>query len=174
LRIAGLRRATVHSVVLTFDAPAAFRTFTPGQYLTLRTTIDGQDVRRCYSICSGLDDAALQVGLKHLPGGLFSTWANIISREGDTLLVMRPEGRFGVAIDPGGSRVFAGFAAGSGITPILTTDCRPTTTARSRVIRCRRRSLCRKRDLYRRRRMISGRQSPWAVWRQQTVTSSGQ
>ena len=59
------------------------------------------------------------VGIKHLPGGLFSAWANTVLREGDTLLVMRPEGRFGVPIDPAASRVFAGFAAGSGITPIL-------------------------------------------------------
>lgn len=104
---------------MTFDAPASFRLFTPGQYLTLRTTIDGQDVRRCYSICSAPDDAALQVGIKHLPGGLFSSWANTVLRAGDTLLVMPPEGRFGVPIDPAASRVFAGFAAGSGITPIL-------------------------------------------------------
>jgi ring-1,2-phenylacetyl-CoA epoxidase subunit PaaE len=119
LRVAGLRRTTAASVVVTFDAPAAFRSFVPGQYLTLRTTIDGQDVRRCYSICSGLDEPTLQVGIKHLPGGLFSSWANTVLREGDTLLVMRPEGRFGVPIDPAMSRVFAGFAAGSGITPIL-------------------------------------------------------
>ncbi|MGA3003359.1 MAG: 2Fe-2S iron-sulfur cluster-binding protein [Acetobacteraceae bacterium] len=119
LRVAGLRRTTADAVVVTFDAPAAFRTFTPGQYLTLRTTIDGQDVRRCYSICSGLDDTMLQIGIKHLPGGLFSSWANTVLHEGDTLLVMRPEGRFGVPIDPAASRVFAGFAAGSGITPIL-------------------------------------------------------
>ena len=61
----------------------------------------------------------LQIGIKHLPGGLFSSWANTVLHEGDTLLVMRPEGRFGVPIDPAASRVFAGFAAGSGITPIL-------------------------------------------------------
>jgi len=119
LQVTGLRRTTADSVVVTFDPPAAFRSFTPGQYLTLRTTIDGQDVRRCYSICSGLDEATLRVGIKHLPGGLFSSWANTVLREGDTLLVMRPEGRFGVPIDPAASRVFAGFAAGSGITPIL-------------------------------------------------------
>ncbi|HEX3996568.1 MAG TPA: FAD-binding oxidoreductase, partial [Acetobacteraceae bacterium] len=119
LRVAGLRRTTADAVVVSFDTPAAFRRFTPGQYLTLRTTIDGQDVRRCYSICSGLDEPMLQVGIKQLPGGLFSTWANTVLREGDTLLVMRPEGNFGVPIEPAKSRVLAGFAAGSGITPIL-------------------------------------------------------
>jgi ring-1,2-phenylacetyl-CoA epoxidase subunit PaaE len=119
LRVAELRRTTADSVVVTFEAPTAFRSFTPGQYLTLRATIDGQDVRRCYSICSGLDEATIQVGIKHLPGGQFSTWANTVLRAGDTLQVMRPDGRFGVPIDPVSSRVLAGFAAGSGITPIL-------------------------------------------------------
>jgi ring-1,2-phenylacetyl-CoA epoxidase subunit PaaE len=119
LRVTGVRRTTADSVVVTFDAPAAFRSFTPGQYLTLRTIIDGEDVRRCYSICSGLDDASLQVGIKHLPGGMFSSWANTVLRQGDTLLVMRPEGHFGVPIEPAASRVLAGFVAGSGITPIL-------------------------------------------------------
>lgn len=119
LTVAGLRRTTSGAVIVTFDAPPAFRSFTPGQYLTLRAMIDGQDVRRCYSICSAVGDGTLRVGIKHLPGGLFSTWANTVLREGDTLQVMRPEGRFGVAIDPAGSRVFAAFAAGSGITPVL-------------------------------------------------------
>ena len=119
LRVAALRRTTCDAVAVTFDAPPAFRAFAPGQYLTLRATIDGQDVRRCYSICSALDDATLRVGIKQLPGGRFSTWANTILREGDSVQVMRPDGRFGVALDPGASRVFAAFVAGSGITPIL-------------------------------------------------------
>jgi ring-1,2-phenylacetyl-CoA epoxidase subunit PaaE len=119
LRVTGLRHTTADAVVVTFDAPAAFRSFTPGQYLTLRATIDGQDVRRCYSICSGPDANTLRVGIKHLPNGLFSSWANTRLREGDTMLVMPPEGRFGVPIEPAASRVFAAFAAGSGITPIL-------------------------------------------------------
>jgi ring-1,2-phenylacetyl-CoA epoxidase subunit PaaE len=100
---------------VTFDAPAAFRAFVPGQYLTLRAIIDGQDVRRCYSICSGLDDGELSVAIKHLPGGRFSSWANTVLREGDSLLVMPPEGRFGA----GPKIVTAAFCAGSGITPVL-------------------------------------------------------
>jgi ring-1,2-phenylacetyl-CoA epoxidase subunit PaaE len=119
LRVAALRRTTADAVIVTLDAPALFRSFIPGQYLTLRATIDGQDVRRCYSICSGADDGTVQVGIKHLPGGLFSSWANNELREGDTLLAMRPEGRFGEAIDPAVPGVVAAFAAGSGITPIL-------------------------------------------------------
>ncbi len=119
LTVVRLRRTTADSVVVTFDAPAAFRAFEPGQYLTLRATIEGHDVRRCYSICCSPDEDALRVGIKHLPGGVFSTWANTVPREGDSLLVMPPEGRFGVPIDPAASRVFAAFVAGSGITPVL-------------------------------------------------------
>jgi ring-1,2-phenylacetyl-CoA epoxidase subunit PaaE len=106
-------------MVMTLDTPASFHTFSAGQYLTLRATIDGQDVRRSYSICSAPADGPLQVGIKHLPGGIFSSWANTVVQEGDTLLVMPPEGRFGVALDPATSRVYTAFAAGSGITPIL-------------------------------------------------------
>ncbi len=119
LTVSGLRRTTAGAVVVTFDAPAAFRDFEPGQYLTLRATIEGHDIRRCYSICCSPDENTLRVAIKHLPGGRFSTWANTVPREGDTMLVMPPEGRFGVPIDPVASRVFAAFAAGSGITPVL-------------------------------------------------------
>jgi ring-1,2-phenylacetyl-CoA epoxidase subunit PaaE len=119
LPVAGLRHTTSDAVIVTFDAPAIFHSFRPGQYLTLRATIDGKDVRRCYSICAGRDDGTIQVAIKHLPGGSFSTWASTVLREGDTLQVMRPEGRFGEAIDPSTSPVVAAFAAGSGITPIL-------------------------------------------------------
>ena len=119
LRIAASRRTGSDAVVLTFEAPASFRSFIPGQYLTLRATIDGRDVRRCYSICSCVEDGTIQVAIKHLPGGVFSTWAATSLQAGDSLLVMRPEGRFGEAIDPAASGVIAAFAAGSGITPVL-------------------------------------------------------
>jgi ring-1,2-phenylacetyl-CoA epoxidase subunit PaaE len=119
LTVVRLRRTTADAVIVTFDALPAYRSWSPGQYLTLRMKIDGEDVRRCYSICSGLDDGTLRVGIKHLPGGLFSHWACTELREGDTIQVMRPEGRFGMPIDPAASRVFAAFAAGSGITPVL-------------------------------------------------------
>ena len=119
LTVAAVRRLTAGSIAVTLDAPAAFRDFVPGQYLTLRATIAGQDVRRSYSICSIPGDPRLQVGIRQIHGGLFSTWANFSLKQGDTLQVMRPEGRFGITIDATASRVFAAFAAGSGITPIL-------------------------------------------------------
>jgi ring-1,2-phenylacetyl-CoA epoxidase subunit PaaE len=117
--VADLHRTTADAVIVTLDAPKSLLSFSPGQYLTLRATVDGQDVRRCYSICSGLDDGTLRVGIKRLPGGLFSTWANSELKQGDVIRVMRPDGRFGIAIDPVASRTYAAFAAGSGITPIL-------------------------------------------------------
>ena len=116
LTIAAIARETADSVSLTFDARPSFR---PGQYVTLRAEIDGVDVRRSYSICAGLDDPALRVGIKHLPGGLFSTWANTVLKPGDTVLAMPPDGRFGASVDPEAAHVYAAFAAGSGITPIL-------------------------------------------------------
>lgn len=119
LTVLDTRRTTADAVVVTFAAPPAFSSFVPGQYLTLRVTIDGQDVRRCYSICSAPGGSTLRVGIKHLPGGVFSTWANTVLKQGDLIQVMPPEGGFGVATDPAASRVYAAFAAGSGITPVL-------------------------------------------------------
>lgn len=122
LRIAALRHDTADAVVLTFDVPntlkAAYR-FTPGQYLTLRAEIDGQDIRRSYSLCSAPDEAGLQVAIKRVDGGAFSTWANTAPRVGDTLSVMTPDGRFGLVPEAGAGRCFAAFVAGSGITPVL-------------------------------------------------------
>ena len=122
LAIASLRRETADSVSLAFAVPEALRAayyYTPGQYLTLQANIGGEDVRRSYSICSGLDDDELRVAIKRLPGGVFSNWANDTLRVDEKLDVMTPDGRFGVPIEPGASRTLVGFAAGSGITPIL-------------------------------------------------------
>ena len=122
LRIAAVRHDTADAVVLTFDVPEALRQayrFTPGQYLTLRAEIDGQDIRRSYSICSAPDEPGLQVGIKRVEGGAFSTWANTALKQGDTIQVMTPDGRFGLAPDPIAPRNHAAFVAGSGITPVL-------------------------------------------------------
>ena len=122
LTISDLRRETEDAVSLAFAVPDELRDeygYTPGQYLTLRATIDGEDVRRSYSICSGLDDGELRVAIKRVAGGAFSAWANEQLRAGDALDVMTPDGRFGVPIEPGSPRTLVAFAAGSGITPIL-------------------------------------------------------
>jgi ring-1,2-phenylacetyl-CoA epoxidase subunit PaaE len=122
LHIASLRRETEDAVSLAFALPDALRAayrYTPGQYLTLQATIDGEAVRRSYSICSGLDDGDLRVAIKRVPGGVFSTWANEELREGDAVPVMTPDGRFGIAIEQDAGRTLVAFAAGSGITPVL-------------------------------------------------------
>lgn len=122
LTIADVRRETPDAVSLAFAVPERLRSayrYTPGQYLTLRATIDGEDVRRSYSICSGMDDGELRVVVKRLAGGAFSTWVNEQLHAGDTLSVMTPDGRFGVAIEPGSVRTLVAFAAGSGITPVM-------------------------------------------------------
>jgi ring-1,2-phenylacetyl-CoA epoxidase subunit PaaE len=93
--------------------------FAPGQYLTLRTMMDGEEVRRSYSICSSPDDRELRIAVKKVDGGAFSNWALEQLKSGDELDVMTPTGRFGIAHAPEQARIHVGFAAGSGITPIM-------------------------------------------------------
>jgi ring-1,2-phenylacetyl-CoA epoxidase subunit PaaE len=122
LAVSDLRRESTDAVSLTFAIPkelAGDYSFNPGQYLTLRTTMDGEEVRRSYSICSGPDDGELRIAVKKVDGGAFSNWAADELKAGDELDVMTPTGRFGVAPAPDQARVYVGFAAGSGITPIL-------------------------------------------------------
>ena len=112
------------AVAITLAIPpeqrAAFH-FEPGQYLTLRAQVQGQDVRRSYSISSPRSRLSahgeIEVGIRPVHGGLFSNWAASQLRAGDVLAVMPPQGRFGVHRPRAVHRV--GFAAGSGITPIL-------------------------------------------------------
>jgi ring-1,2-phenylacetyl-CoA epoxidase subunit PaaE len=122
LAVSDLRRETSDAVSLTFAIPKQFEkdySFSPGQYLTLRTMMDGEEVRRSYSICSGPDDGELRIAVKKVDGGAFSNWAADELKCGDELDVMTPTGRFGVAPQPDEARLYVGFAAGSGITPIL-------------------------------------------------------
>jgi ring-1,2-phenylacetyl-CoA epoxidase subunit PaaE len=122
LSVSDLRREAADAVSLTFAIPQALASdyaFAPGQYLTLRTTMDGEEVRRSYSICSGPDDGELRIAVKKVDGGAFSSWAADELKAGDELDVMTPTGRFGIAHAPDEARVHVGFAAGSGITPIL-------------------------------------------------------
>jgi ring-1,2-phenylacetyl-CoA epoxidase subunit PaaE len=124
LTVSQVDAEAANAVALSFHIPAELQStfaFEPGQFLTLRATLDGQDVRRSYSICSTPQtlarDGMLQVGIRAVDGGLFSNWATTQLKAGDTLQVMPPQGRFGVQRPRALHRV--GFAAGSGITPIL-------------------------------------------------------
>lgn len=117
LTIAGVRPEGAGAVALSFDLPEALRAayaFRPGQYLTLRAGVGGADLRRSYSIASAPGEA-LTVGVRHLPGGAFSGFAQGL-RAGDRLAVMTPEGRFAL---PDGARDVLLIAAGSGITPMM-------------------------------------------------------
>jgi len=123
LTIREVVRETPDAVSLVFDIPQELEEmylgFLPGQYVTLRTEIDGQDVRRSYSICSAPHERILKVGVKEVPNGLFSTLANRRLKAGDTLQVMHPIGKFVLHTDPAKAKTYVTFAAGSGITPIL-------------------------------------------------------
>lgn len=124
LRVREVIPDTAEAVVVAFDVPAELRevfSFTQGQYLTLRTEIDGQDLRRSYSICAGVDDGELRVGVRKVAGGVFSNWINAHLKCGDVISVMAPQGRFFVPIEPGARRHHLGIAGGSGVTPILST-----------------------------------------------------
>ena len=108
------------ALTLTFDVPPALAqtfSFEPGQYLTLRADVAGQDLRRSYSICAAAGES-LRVGVRRVQGGAFSTWLHDAVRPGDSLDVMPPQGRFGAALASQPRHVLA-VAGGSGITPIL-------------------------------------------------------
>ncbi len=120
LRVASVKPDGEDARVVSFDVPAdladTFR-FEPGQYLTLRSIVDGTELRRSYSICAAPGET-LRVGVRRVPGGAFSSWLHASLRPGDTVDVMEPQGRFGTALARRPRHVLA-VAGGSGITPIL-------------------------------------------------------
>lgn len=120
LKVTDVRKTTRDAVVVTLkpDDPRAFE-FIQGQYLTFRHTVDGIELRRSYSICSAVGEDALQVGIKRVDGGVFSSFANQDLHAGMTLQAMAPMGNFHTPITPDQGRNYLFFAAGSGITPIL-------------------------------------------------------
>jgi ring-1,2-phenylacetyl-CoA epoxidase subunit PaaE len=122
LKIKNIRRETPDCVSVAFDVPAELREtfrYTPGQYLTLRREHQGEELRRSYSICSSPLDEEWRVAIKKVPEGRFSTLAVDGLHVGDTLDVMPPQGRFSPSLHPTQAKRYALFAAGSGITPIL-------------------------------------------------------
>ena len=122
LQVRSVERETGDALVVTFGIPPQLQElfrFIQGQHLTLRAHLDGEEVRRSYSICSAVQDQALRVGIKLVPGGLFSNWAAENLKPGATFEVMPPVGHFYVPLDPQNRKNYVAFAAGSGITPIL-------------------------------------------------------
>ncbi len=122
LNIKSIDKVTDKSVAITFDIPEILKdtfNFKAGQYITLKTTINNDEVRRDYSICSSKNSGQLTVAVKAVDNGTFSVYANEKLNVGDTIDVAEPNGRFVFEANEAKTRTIAAFAAGSGITPIL-------------------------------------------------------
>lgn len=122
LKVSDIYKETDDCSVITFDVPENLKKefqFKQGQHLTLKATVNNQDVRRSYSLCSSPIENKWQVAVKKIDGGLFSTFANTSLKAGDTVEVMEPNGVFFKEVNPQAQKNYIVFAAGSGITPIL-------------------------------------------------------
>ena len=122
LKVKEVKKETSDCVSVLFDVPENLKeefNFTQGQSLTMRATINGEEVRRTYSICSSPLEHQLKVAIKKVEGGLFSNFANEQLKMNDVLEVMTPIGRFYTTLDAANRKNYVAFAAGSGITPLL-------------------------------------------------------
>ncbi|WP_439152782.1 FAD-binding oxidoreductase [Winogradskyella sp.] len=122
LKVQDIYKETEDTSVVTFDVPKELHeefNYRQGQHLTLKADINGEDVRRSYSLCSSPIETKWQVAVKQILGGKFSTFINEKLKSGDTLEVMAPSGTFGVEVNKEVSKNYLFFAAGSGITPVL-------------------------------------------------------
>jgi ring-1,2-phenylacetyl-CoA epoxidase subunit PaaE len=122
LRVSRIVADTDEARIVSFAVPAALLAefaFQPGQYLTLRQRVGGQDLRRSYSICASPDDGELRVGVRRVVGGAFSTWLHEGLREDHTIEVLAPQGKFVVPAGDGTPRQLLLVAGGSGITPMI-------------------------------------------------------
>ena len=120
--ISDVHKETADTVVLTFDIPETIKEqfkFKQGQHLTLRAFLDGEDIRRTYSLCTSPYDNQWKVAVKQIRDGVFSTYANTSLKPGDQIDIMKPSGHFFVEIDASKPKNYIAFAAGSGITPML-------------------------------------------------------
>ena len=122
LKVARVERDTRDAVVVTFDVPQSLRDqfrYLHGQHLTVRRVAGGEDLRRSYSICAAAHEETLRIAVKKAPGGVFSCWINDELQPGATLEVMPPMGHFQLPIEASAAHRYVAFAAGSGITPLL-------------------------------------------------------
>ncbi|HEY9553686.1 1,2-phenylacetyl-CoA epoxidase subunit PaaE [Allosphingosinicella sp.] len=122
LKVAEVVPETAEAMSIRFDVPEALKEvfrFKPGQHLTLKCDIGGEEVRRNYSLCVAPEDDQLKVTVKRIAGGLFSNWANDNLKPGDAIEVMAPHGSFTWDFDPAHANHYVGFAGGSGITPVI-------------------------------------------------------
>jgi ring-1,2-phenylacetyl-CoA epoxidase subunit PaaE len=126
LRIREVRPETADAVSVAFEVPVELREqfrFTQGQFVTLKTHIDGEETRRSYSICVGVTDydrdGELRIGIKRVRGGRFSNFAFDTLQPGHTIDVMTPDGRFFTHLNADQGQQYIAFSGGSGITPVL-------------------------------------------------------
>jgi ring-1,2-phenylacetyl-CoA epoxidase subunit PaaE len=122
LPVSHIKKESTNSVSITFDVPSDLKDlyqFKAGQYITLKHTISGKEYRRAYSICSSINSDQLKVAVKKVENGVFSVFATTSLKAGDVLDVMTPQGKFVLDANPVNSKNYLAFAAGSGITPIL-------------------------------------------------------
>jgi ring-1,2-phenylacetyl-CoA epoxidase subunit PaaE len=122
LQIKEVKHETANSISVSFNIPAELKSayqFTAGQYVNLKLTLDGEEIRRAYSICSSPNSGDLRIAIKSVKSGHFSKFANDNLKVGDILEVGQPEGKF--TFEPSAERFknYAAFAAGSGITPVM-------------------------------------------------------
>lgn len=122
IKVAKVEKTTDDCSIITLDIDNGLSeefAFKQGQHLTLKAEINGENVQRSYSLCSSPHDGLWQVGIKKVPGGSFSTYANEVLKAGDQLEVMPPSGHFYVDVEKDARKTYVAIAAGSGITPII-------------------------------------------------------
>ena len=122
LIIKEVKRETADAVSILFNVPEELKLdykFIAGQYVNLKLTLDNQEIRRAYSICSAPESGELRIAVKAVKNGLFSQFANTKLKAGDVLEVGQPEGKFTFEPDSERQKNYAAFVAGSGITPVL-------------------------------------------------------
>ncbi|WP_313026760.1 1,2-phenylacetyl-CoA epoxidase subunit PaaE [Soonwooa sp.] len=122
LKIKKIKRETPDCVSVSFDVPEDLKEqfrFTQGQYLTFKQINNGQEIRRSYSICASPCEDELKVAVKKITDGVFSSYINDVAKEGDVVEVMTPQGTFFTELKPYNKKTYVAFAAGSGITPVM-------------------------------------------------------
>tara|TARA_Y100001968_G_C19394706_1_gene737591 strand:- start:416 stop:1468 length:1053 start_codon:yes stop_codon:yes gene_type:complete len=122
LPVSNIKRLTEDAVVVSFDIPDELKEefkFKAGQYITFIIDINGEQVRRAYSLCSSPDEDKMSVGVKRIPNGKMSTYLNRELKEGEVVQVITPKGRFFIETNEDHSKHYVGLCAGSGLTPIL-------------------------------------------------------
>ncbi len=122
LSISEIKKETPNAVSITFEVPENLKEtfkFDAGQYLNIKHTLNGTELRRSYSLCSAVDSNLWQIGVKKVEGGTFSVFANEVLKAGDSLEIMPPQGHFVLQTNAENRNHYLAFAAGSGITPVM-------------------------------------------------------